>query len=92
MSSRSARGDTQPYYDLFEISDVHEWYRNHHTFVFLQSQHDDSLMSHKLISSPTTGSPLQLSMAVLPSPIWKGTLVQLNYHTYFKEQSGNLYG
>ncbi len=41
--------------------------------------------------------PLQAALptpcrAALPSPIWKRTLVWLNYHTYVKKQGENLYG
>jgi hypothetical protein len=53
-----------------------------------------STMSHQTAPTPT---PLKaalppLCMAAEPSPIWKRTLVCLNYHTYVKKQGENLYG
>ncbi len=38
---------------------------------------------------PTTGSPRPLCMAAEPSPIWKRTLVRLNYRTYVKSKEKN---
>ncbi len=50
-------------------------------------------MSHKTTPPPpTTCSPPPLCMAAKPSPIWKKTLVWLNYHTCVKKQREKLYG
>jgi hypothetical protein len=49
-------------------------------------------MSHHTAPTPLQAALPPLCMAALPSPICKGTLVWLNYHTYFKKQRGNLYG